>query len=147
MPARTKKAGGYRTCVCGHTWKTREKFLADRNVTIVGYQPDFVNHKYNHFLFKHRAKGCGEFFGVRASDFNDLREAGCPSGLCFGKEPCPGYCKETGNLRVCSVTCRNASDRIVASKIRRRRALIEFGKVVAGGRRKAAGKRTAARID
>ena len=124
MPSRKKKkATAYRKCDCGETWKTRDAFLRDRNVKIIGYQPDFVNHKYNHFLFQHKAKGCGQFFGVRASDFSDLRAKECPNELCFGHDECPGYCTDTSDLRVCSVTCRNASDRLIASKIRTRRIL------------------------
>ncbi|RJP71842.1 MAG: hypothetical protein C4532_06955 [Candidatus Abyssobacteria bacterium SURF_17] len=118
-----KQSASYRTCECGHAWKTRDDFLRDKNVKIVGYQPDFVNHKYNHFLFQHTMKGCGQFLGVRASDFQELREKECANELCFAKEQCPGYCKNTLDLRVCSVNCRNASDRMVATKIRTRRIL------------------------
>ena len=112
MPSRKKKSAEYRRCDCGESWKTRDALLRDKNVKIIGYQPDFVNHKYNHFLFQHKAKGCGAFFGVRASDFKDLREKECPNDLCFGHDECPGYCMDTSDLRVCSVTCRNASDRL-----------------------------------
>ena len=122
MPPRKKKQN-FRTCVCGETWKTRDEFLRDKNVRILGYQPDFINHKYNHFLFQHRVKGCGDLFGIRASDFSDLREKECPNELCFGHDDCPGYCIDAFDLRVCSITCRNASDRKVASKIRSRRIL------------------------
>jgi hypothetical protein len=53
-------------------------------VKIVGYQPDFVNHKYNHFVFFHRTKSCGQVFGIRASYFSDLREGKCPKELGMG---------------------------------------------------------------
>ena len=123
MPPHKKKELKFRECDCGRSWKTRDEFLKDRYVKILGYQPDFVNHKYNHFLFVHRTKGCGQFFAVRASDFGDLREKECPNELCTGHSECPGYCLDTFDLRVCSVTCRNASDRILASKIHNRRIL------------------------
>jgi len=121
--ASRKKNTDYRKCNCGKTWKTRDEFLRDKAVKIIGYQPDFINHKYNHFLFHHKTKGCGLFFAVRASDFSDLREKECPNDLCFGHDDCPRYCTDTFELRVCSVTCRNASDRIIASKIKSRRIL------------------------
>ena len=123
MSSRTKKKTNYRKCDCGKTWKTRDTFLRDKTVKIIGYQPDFINHKYNHFLFQHKTKDCGILFAVRASDFSDLREKECPNELCFGHDDCPQYCTDTFDLRVCSVTCRNASDRIIASKIRSRRIL------------------------
>jgi hypothetical protein len=118
-----RRSNSYRTCECGRAWKTRDDFLRDRKVRIIGYQPDFVNRRYNHFLFQHAMKGCGRYLGVRASDFQDLREKECTGDLCFAKEECPGYCKNTLDLRVCSVNCRNASDRMVASRIRTRRVL------------------------
>lgn len=136
MPSRKKGTTNYRTCDCGKTWKTRNAFLRDKAVKIIGYQPDFVNHKYNHFLFHHRAKGCGVFFGVRASDFSDLREKGCPNELCFGHDECPGYCMDTFDMRVCSVTCRNATDRVIASKIRSRRILGKLKSSTAGTKKK-----------
>lgn len=123
MAIKGKQKSVYRTCRCGHTWKTREDFLNDRNLKIVGYQPDFVNHRYNHFLFNHLEKGCGQFFGVRASDFSDLREKGCTAELRTGQKDCPGYCMNSTDLRVCSVACCNASDRKLAAKIRSRRVL------------------------
>lgn len=131
-PRKTKRAE-FRRCQCGQKWKTRDDFLHDRKVKIVGYQPDFVTKKYNHFLFQHRAKSCGQFFGVRASDFGELREKECPNELCAGQEGCPGYCMNTFDLRVCSVTCRNASDRRLASKLRSRRILRSL-KSAAGAR-------------
>jgi hypothetical protein len=132
MPSRAKKDANYRKCDCGKTWKTRDAFLRDKAVKIIGYQPDFINHKYNHFLFQHKIKGCGVFFAVRASDFSDLREKACPNELCFGHDECPQYCTDTFDLRVCSVTCRNASDRSIASKIRSRRILRKLKGASAG---------------
>ena len=123
MPPRKKKQPEFTKCSCGHAWKTRDDFLKDKKARIIGYQPDFVTHKYNHFLFHHRTKGCGRFFGVRASAFSDLRQKDCPNELCIGHKDCPGYCTDTFDLRVCSVTCRNASDRELASRIKRRRIL------------------------
>jgi hypothetical protein len=109
-------------------------------VKIVGYQPDFVTGKYNHFLFQHRANSCGQLFGVRASDFGDLRGKECPNELCVGQEGCPGYCMNTFDLRVCSVTCRNASDRMLASKLRSRRILRSLKSAAADARRRDRGK-------
>ena len=146
MTRRKSKPSEYRKCSCGETWETRDDLLRDRNARIVGYQPDFVNHKYNHFLFQHRAKNCGEFFGIRASDFSDLREKECPDGLCLGKEGCPGYCNDTLDLRVCSVTCRNASDRLIASKIRNRRILRKLRSVAADAPRKGTAKKKRASV-
>ena len=122
MPPR-KKPLEFRRCECGHIWKTRDELLRDKKVKIVGYQPDFINHKYNHFLFFHLAKECGQFLAIRASEFSDIREKECPNELCMGKEGCPGYCTDTLDLRVCSVACRNASDREIAARISKRRLL------------------------
>jgi hypothetical protein len=100
-------------------------------VKIIGYQPDFINRKYNHFLFQHKTKNCGAFLAVRASDFADLREKSCSPELCAGHENCPGYCLNTLDLRVCSVTCRNATDRAVAAKLANRRILRKLFPLIA----------------
>ncbi|GAB4331136.1 MAG: hypothetical protein Kow0099_02270 [Candidatus Abyssubacteria bacterium] len=123
MAASKSRKAEYRRCTCGKVWNTRDDLLRDAKVKIVGYQPDFVSRKYNHFLFQHKAKGCGQYFGIRSSDFADLREKGCPNELCTGQENCPGYCLNTLDLRVCSVACRNASDRVLAAKLRDRKLL------------------------
>lgn len=130
MPAVKKEKALFKTCDCGKGWSTRDDFLRDRFVKILGYQPDFVNHKYNHFLFQHRIKKCGGFLAVRASDFADLREKACPNELCAGTENCPGYCMNTLDLRVCSVACRNANDREVAARLSSRRILRSLFPVV-----------------
>ena len=132
MPRSGAERSIFRKCDCGESWKTRNAFLRDKHVKIVGYQPDLISHKYNHFLFQHKAKGCGRFFGVRASDFSDLRQEKCANELCMGQAKCPGYCLNTLDLRVCSVTCRNASDRVLASKIRNRRILRNLKAAIAG---------------
>lgn len=113
----------FKTCDCGKKWAGRNEFLLDKMVKIVGYQPDFVNGKYNHFLFQHKTKNCGAFLAARATDFADLREQPCPKELCAGHENCPRYCMNTLDLRVCSVACRNANDRALAAKMANRRIL------------------------
>ncbi len=145
MSPSKKQRSEFRKCECGRIWETRDTFLRDKNVKIVGYQPDFINRKYNHFLFQHATKRCGRYLGVRASDFADLRERECPAGVCVGKDGCPGYCLNTFDLRVCSVTCRNAVDRRLAAKIRNRRILRELASAVARSQQNARSERTTAR--
>jgi hypothetical protein len=127
MTLKKKEKDDFEECSCGKKWKTRDGFLRDKSVKIVGYQPDLINHRYNHFLFFHRLKSCGQFFGIRASEFKDLRTGKCPKELNMGQEDCPGYCTDTMDLRVCSVACRNATDREVAARISRRRLLKRIG--------------------
>lgn len=149
MPQRKTKDKNFKECDCGRSWKTRDDFFADGKVKIVGYQPDFVNHKYSHFLFFHRAKDCGQFFGIRASEFDDLRQGKCPKELGMGMEECPGYCTDTLDLRVCSVACCNATDREVAARLSKRRLLRNVGPTKmgpadgAGKAKKTAKKKTA----
>ena len=144
MPPRKGKKQEFRKCDCGQSWETRDEFLQDKMVKIIGYQPDFVSRKYSHFLFFHRAKGCGGFIGIRASEFGDLRETAYPKDLCFGEEDCPGYCTDTLDLRVCSVACRNATDREVAARISRRRILRRMKPATEGRRPKSGAKKKAA---
>ncbi len=135
MPPR--KTRDFKKCDCGRSWKTRDDFFRDGKVKIVGYQPDLVNHRYNHFVFFHRVKDCGQFFGVRASEFSDLREGKCPKELGLGMEECPGYCTDMLDLRICSVACCNATDREVAARISKRRLLRSVGPPDGGPERSA----------
>ncbi len=123
MPARKSEKTEFKKCTCGKPWNTRDDFLRDKYVKIIGYQPDFISRKYNQFLFQHKTKGCNEFLAVRSSAFADLRERACPDEVCAGKKDCPGYCMNTLDLRICSVACRNATDRELATRISSRRIL------------------------
>ena len=133
MAVKKKGTRNFKTCDCGKSWKTRDELVRDRSVKIVGYQPDFVSRKFNHYLFQHTVKSCGAFLAVRASAFDDLREKDCPKEVCAGKEGCPRYCMNTLDLRVCSITCRNANDRALAAKMADRRLLRKLFPSVASG--------------
>jgi len=54
---------------CGYQWETREQFLSDLNVEVVGYQTFFSNLTMGLFLFNH---SCSTTLAIEATSFMDL---------------------------------------------------------------------------
>ena len=50
---------------CTHTWQTRDEFLGDENLRLIGYQPDFDSLEFGLFLFTHEVKSCGSSLAMR----------------------------------------------------------------------------------
>ena len=61
----------FKVCtLCGETWKSREAFLADPRVRVIGYQVHFQDLQTGMFLFNHDA--CCTTLAIDASLFTDL---------------------------------------------------------------------------
>jgi len=56
---------------CGNTWNTRDEFLKDENLTLVGYQKIMGLYGGGYLLFKHGIKTCGTTLAVKAAFFSD----------------------------------------------------------------------------
>ena len=57
---------------CGFEWPSRNQFLEDRMVTIIGYQVNFDNLSMGFFLFNHSCKGT---FSLRPDHLNHVIKA------------------------------------------------------------------------
>ena len=55
--------------MCNEVWVTREAFLSDPRVAVVGYQADFEALETGLFLFNHREPGCGTTLVIEAGRF------------------------------------------------------------------------------
>jgi len=104
---------------CHTQWDTRDGFLKDREVQIVALKPDLSGRDESRFIFHHVKPGCGADIEVPVALFDDLRQEPRVTELMFQSANCPGYCREVPNLKVCSVICRNASDRLLGVMLRR----------------------------
>ena len=90
---------------CRFQWPTREDFLKDSAVEILGYQVFFEDLKKGMLLFNH---SCGTTTAVHISQFLDLLDT--PSSL--ERHPdgrdCPGRCQTRNIMNPCSPDCRCA---------------------------------------
>jgi hypothetical protein len=104
---------------CHAYWNDRTQFLSDDQIHIEGLKADLTGNDQSAFVFRHTRPDCGAELDVPVMLFDDLRQQARAFDLMAGSANCPGYCKEPPNLKVCSVTCRNASDRLLGVMIRR----------------------------
>ncbi len=88
--------------VCKHIWKTRNDFLDDPDVRIVGYQVHFEELTGGLFLFNHSEQAT---MTVRAGEFIDLYNGPMFADRLTGADECPGYCLKECELRPCPNKC------------------------------------------
>lgn len=104
------------TC-CGHLWHTREAFLGDPQLAVIGYQVNFDDLLLGLFLFDHLA--CGSTMALPAGLFRDLYDGPVYAGRATGTDDCPEYCLRKGELGPCPAKCECAYVREVLQIIRR----------------------------
>ena len=97
----------FKTCTnCRRDWQTREELLADRDVTVLGYQAHFDALELGLFLFLDGR--CKRPFTIPAGKFTDLYEGPVFEGRRTGQDDCPGYCLAERELRPCPARCECA---------------------------------------
>ena len=102
---------------CGYQWKTRNDFLQDSALDLIGYQVNFDNLNLGLFLFNHLE--CGTTLGLAAALFRDLYD-----GPVYGQrhtltEKCPEYCLRERQLDPCPAECECAYVREIIQLVRR----------------------------
>jgi hypothetical protein len=108
----------FKVCtLCGETWKSREAFLADPCVRVIGYQAHFQDLEAGLFLFNHDA--CRTTLAIDVSRFTDLRRGPTFTARKTETEDCPGYCLHKGELRPCPAECECAHVRDVLDTVAR----------------------------
>lgn len=100
--------------MCGCIWNDREEFLADKNVTLIGYQADFEKLEYGLFYFNHTVNKCSSTMAVYTREFLDLYKGEVYTKKQTGEENCPGYCMEIDQTQRCTTYCECAMVREVS---------------------------------
>ncbi len=108
-------ASPFKRCSCGTVWMTRQVFLDDSDVTLVGYQVDFEALHLGMILFNHR---CRTTMSMDAGLFRDLHSGPVFTKRATGSESCPGHCVHRDNLERCPVECECAYIREILQIIR-----------------------------
>ena len=87
---------------CGKCWNSRDDFLGDPGMVIIGYQVHFRELTQGLFLFNHE---CGGTLALPAKVFADLYRGPIFSTQAAGTDECPLYCIREKELRSCPVKC------------------------------------------
>ena len=91
--------------VCGHTWESRDSFLADEEIHLIGYQSNFIQIDKGLFLFNHICDGT---LAIPVNEFVDLYDGPIYRENKTGTQECPGYCLYESELRPCPAKCNCA---------------------------------------
>jgi len=105
---------------CGRQWATRDDFLNDTDITLIGYQAHFEELTWGLFLF---TPICKTPLSLNAGKFTDLYDGPVFSEWKTGKEECPGFCLEINSLDPCTAKCEGAYIRETMQIIRARQAV------------------------
>ena len=105
------------TC-CGHTWTTREDFLSDPTIVIIGYQVRFDKPDLGFLLFNHLVRDCETTMAIKAGEFSDLYDGPIYEESLTNTGECPEYCLNKEDLRPCPAKCACAYVREVIQIIK-----------------------------
>lgn len=108
---------GFRTCTCGKTWSSRDEFLSDPKIKIIGYQVNFEHLKEGFFLFNHMEKDCLTTMGLPAGLFLDLYRGAIFQDRLTGSFQCAGQCLHERDLSPCPEKCECAFVREVVDMV------------------------------
>ena len=101
----------FKVCtVCNTEWRSRDDFLSDPNIELVGYQVHFEVLTAGLLYFNHSCKGSLAFY---ADDFMDLYNGPVFTERVTNGDDCPGHCLHKNNLEPCPAKCECASVREV----------------------------------
>ncbi len=90
---------------CGYQWETRDEFLSDKSINVVGYQVFFEDLKFGLFLFNH---SCNTTIAIETNLLLDLYDGPFFSDRKPNNRKCPGRCLNENVLKPCSSECRCA---------------------------------------
>ena len=100
---------------CGWKWDTRESFLNDESVILVGYLAHFEDLTLGLFLFNH---SCKTTLSLEAGLFIDLFSGPVFTEEATGGAECPGFCLKKENIMPCPVKCECAFVREILQVIK-----------------------------
>jgi hypothetical protein len=105
----------FKTCPnCRFVWPDRDAFLADAELTLIGYQANFRDLHEGILLFNHVCKGT---LALPVSCFADLYIGPVFQKRMLETDKCPGYCLHKTNLKQCPNECECAFVRQILSML------------------------------
>lgn len=96
--------GIFKRCTCcGHVWETRDGFLHDPRVDVIGYQVNFEDKKLGWLYFNHLVPGCATTIAMQMDAFENL--VGSPVWEFMSKPDCSGVCLRADDRAACPSAC------------------------------------------
>jgi len=112
----------FKECLkCGTVFRTRQDFLGDPHIEIVGYQMNFEHLKLGLLLFNHTKPSCNTTLALKVEDLSDLYAGREFTDRKAGTSECPGYCMFQNNLSPCPAQCECAYVREIIQIIKKMR--------------------------
>ena len=104
---------------CKTGWKTRELFLNDPNVVLIGFMANNDDYEKGIYLFNHVLPddSCNTTLGLFVKGFMDMYDGDIYTDLKMGTDKCSGHCAKVDLIEECNVPCRNAVARKIMHKI------------------------------
>lgn len=97
---------GFKKCsCCGQQWKTREEFISDPLVQLIGYQVNFGDLEAGYFMFNHLKPNCLTTLAMHTGLFRDLYAGEVYHVRETGSVKCLGHCQHSDALKACPVKC------------------------------------------
>ena len=90
---------------CGYAWTTRQAFVDDPGICVIGYQANFKDLETGLLFFNHR---CKNTIAISADAFADLYDGPIFEKRKTGTDDCPEYCLDKEELRPCPLECECA---------------------------------------
>ena len=108
----------FRTCPkCGFEWRSRDQFINDPNIMIIGYQLNYVEFVAGFFYFNH---SCKDTFTIRANVFENLYNSPVFENWGVGSELFPEHCLRYKESESCPIKCECAFVKKIIQKFRKR---------------------------
>ena len=104
---------------CKTEWKSRNDFLNDSNIVMIGLMANNDNYKRGAYLFNHILPdgSCNTTIGLFVDNFLDMCSGEIYGQLKMGTDECSGLCVSIYELENCTAHCRNAIARIIMQEI------------------------------
>ena len=87
-------------------WNSRDIFIKDPSIVLIGYQANFKELTEGLFYFDH--KECGNTLALKTGMFRDLYNRKIFNESKLGTTECLGYCNDKDNLKRCPAKCECA---------------------------------------
>jgi hypothetical protein len=96
----------FQTCpCCFFTWSSRQLFLSDHNLELIGYEFNPDDLERGLFFFAHKAESCNSIMSLTMGDFRDLYSGKIYKENKALTEGCPRYCVDKTQLSRCNELC------------------------------------------
>ena len=100
---------------CGFEWSSRDDFLSDPRLRVIGYQVNFQSLDAGIFLFNHKCNGT---LAIPLEQFKDLYDGPIFTERATGSDDCPGFCLYEDRLEPCPARCECAYVREILQIVR-----------------------------